>query len=146
MTSPLVFPTSWDSLTDADISTKVAKSSNESTSHFLNFCFKRPKQVSEENFVCPAGKNDIVIEALRPVITLHIMYYKWKAMVRLRHTHTHTCNGPTCMHLYLYYCIVFILSCAVVSIEMEDYCMKTMILQVIVHHTNDSISTFMCMK
>ena len=60
--------------------------------------------------------------------------------------HTHTCNGPTCMHLYLYYCIVFILSCAVVSIEMEDYCMKTMILQVIVHHTDDSISTFTCIK
>ena len=90
MTSPSVFPTSWDLLRDADLSTTVEKSSNESTSHFLNFCFKRPKQVSGGNFVCPAGKNDIVIVALRPVITLHIMYYKWKAMVRLRDTQIHT--------------------------------------------------------
>ena len=80
MTSSLVFHTSCDSLTDADFSTSVAKSSNESTSHFLNFCFN--KYLGK--ILCPAGKNDIVIEALRPVSTLHIMYYKWKAMVRLK--------------------------------------------------------------
>ena len=32
-------------------------------------------QVSGENLVCPAGKNEMVMEAFNPVITLHIRYY-----------------------------------------------------------------------
>ena len=84
MTSPLVFPTSWDSLTDADFSMTVVKSSNESTSVFLNFCFKRRKQVSRENFVCPAGKNDMVIEELCPATSYVTRFWKMGLMAAKR--------------------------------------------------------------
>ena len=53
-----------DVLTIADWFTTLAKSSNESTSVLRNFFLRSPKQVSGENLICPAGKNEMVMEDL----------------------------------------------------------------------------------
>ena len=73
-TSPASFPTSRTWLTYADSLTTSAISVRLCTCVLLNRCFRRPKQESGVNFVCPTTIKESVILSLRPVRTRHIRY------------------------------------------------------------------------
>ena len=59
----------------ADCSTTFTISWTQPTSVLRKRCLISPKHQSGENFVCPAGKNNNVIDWFKPTLTLHMRYY-----------------------------------------------------------------------
>ena len=81
MISSLSWPINWAELTVTDCSTTFTMSLRQPTSVLQKRCFMSPKHQSGENFVCPAGKKDKVIDWFKPTLTLQIMYWSWDNML-----------------------------------------------------------------